>query len=48
MHIASFFKLFLLENVIDMACDYSAVTLKQLGHLRLIEPYGLIFNPYIQ
>ena len=50
MHIAFFIKLILFKNVIYMACYDSAVPLKQIGHLLLGKPHGLIlqtdFKPY--
>ena len=44
MHIAFLEQFAFFENITDMPCDDGLIPLKQLRHLPLVEPHGLVFE----
>ncbi len=47
MHITLFFKFTFFKGIINVTCDYRLILLKQLSHLSLCQPHGLILQPDI-
>ena len=47
MHITFFFKFTFFKRIINVTCNYGLILLKQLSHLSLCQPHGLILQPDI-
>ena len=47
MHITFFFKFTFFKRIINVTCNYGLILLKQLCHLSLCQPHGLILQPDI-
>ena len=47
MHITFFLKFTFFKRIINVTCNYGLILLKQLSHLSLCQPHGLILQPNI-